>query len=399
MTTTTAEHYTIISSDCHAGGNHATYREYLESSWQEEFDEWRGAYSNPFRDLQDDGRNRNWDNERRISELDFDGIVGEITFPNTVPPFFPTGALIAPPPNPKNYERRLAGIRAHNRWLVDWCAEYPERRAGIGQIFLNDVDEALKDVQWIKDQGLRGGVLLPGIPPDSGIEPLYSDVYEPFWSLCEELEMPITHHSGNGTPNYGKHPIALMLLLVETPFYSHRALEYTILSGVFERHPDLKFIVTEQGVAWIPETLGRLDAYHAQMKSGRVGELGFNADVVLPEPPSFYFQRNCWVGASFPSPSEAKAIEKVGWDKVMWGNDYPHNEGCYPNSKEALRNAFSDASPENMHKILCENQADIYDFDLGALAPIAAEHGPTVEEIATPLDALPDNPSPAFTRR
>ena len=60
-----------------------------------------------------------------------------------------------------------AGLRAHNRWLADWCAEYPGRRAGIGQILLNDVDEAVRDVHWIADHGLRGGVLLPGVPPDA----------------------------------------------------------------------------------------------------------------------------------------------------------------------------------------------------------------------------------------
>ena len=52
-------------------------------------------------------------------------------------------------------------MQAHNRWLEDWCNEFPERRAGVGQIFLNDVDDAIADVHWIKENGLRGGVLLP----------------------------------------------------------------------------------------------------------------------------------------------------------------------------------------------------------------------------------------------
>src|SRR5207244_1303027 len=138
---TKTDRYTIISSDCHAGANHATYREYLTKEWQAEFDEWRGKYSNPFRDLQDDGRTRNWDDERRVADLHADGIVAEVTFPNTVPPFFPTGAVIAAAPTPDNYERRLVGIRAHNRWLVDFCNERPGQRAGLAQIFLNDVGD------------------------------------------------------------------------------------------------------------------------------------------------------------------------------------------------------------------------------------------------------------------
>ena len=65
-----ADRYTIISSDCHAGGNHAQYREYLDADLRDTFDAWRGKYSNPFRDLQDDGRSRNWDDERRNGDLD-----------------------------------------------------------------------------------------------------------------------------------------------------------------------------------------------------------------------------------------------------------------------------------------------------------------------------------------
>ena len=105
-------------------------------------------------------------------------------FPNTVPPFFPSFVLFAPPPKPEEYEHRLAGIRAHNRWLVDFCARYPERRAGIGQIFLNDVDDAIEDVQWIKEHGLRGGVLLPNIPPDvKWVKPLYDPDYDRLWEV------------------------------------------------------------------------------------------------------------------------------------------------------------------------------------------------------------------------
>ena len=70
MSTATTDRYTIISADCHAGGSHQQYREFLEAEWVDEFDAWRGEYSNPFRDLQDDGRARNWDDERRIADLE-----------------------------------------------------------------------------------------------------------------------------------------------------------------------------------------------------------------------------------------------------------------------------------------------------------------------------------------
>jgi hypothetical protein len=114
--------YTLVSADCHAGASHETYRTYLDPEYLDDFDAWRAEYKNPFRDLQGGDRDRNWNSERRIAELEDDGIVGEVLFPNTVPPFFPNMALLARPPSPEDFELLLAGIRAHNRWLADWCA-------------------------------------------------------------------------------------------------------------------------------------------------------------------------------------------------------------------------------------------------------------------------------------
>jgi predicted TIM-barrel fold metal-dependent hydrolase len=394
------DRYLLISADCHAGGSMEQYREYLDPAYRDEFDAWRQRYSNPFRDLQSDGRTRNWDSDRRVDELAGDGVVAEVLFPNTVPPFFPTGAVIARPPSAKSYARRHAGVRAHNRWLADFCAAAPGRRAGIGQIFLNDIDDAVADVRWIKQHGLLGGVLLPGRPDDSEVPPLYDPAYEPIWSVCEELDVPITHHSGQGSPDYGRTGPASVMWLVETQWFSHRPFWQLIMGGVFERHPNLTFVVTEQGCAWIPETLKMLDMFHAQMASGRVGELKYTEDQRLSLTPSEYFARNCYVGVSFPSPVESRAMRTVGLDRVMWGSDYPHHEGTYPYTTAGLRRAFADWDPVDVRQVTSQNAARIYGFDLAALAPVAARVGPTVEEVAQPLEAMPaDSASPAFTRR
>ena len=400
MSTAVSEHYTIISSDCHAGGNHKQYREYLESTYHDDFDAWRGKYSNPFRDLQDDGRSRNWDNERRVGDLHQDGVVAEIVFPNTVPPFFPTGAVIAPAPRDDQLELRLAGIRAHNRWLADFVADRPDSRVGLAQIFLNDVDEALADIRWAKEHGING-VLLPGVSPDTPwIDPLFSPVYDPIWALCEELEMPVTHHAGgSGIPNFGKHPASTLMFIMETTFYANRALWHLMLSGVFERFPRLSFVMTEQGCTWIPDVLAKMDGYHAQMQGGRIGELGIPTEAVLPLKPSEYFSRNVYVGSSFPAPSDVEVYETLGIDRIMWGSDYPHHEATFPYSRESLRRTFAGWSPDDLRMILGGTAASVYGLDLAKLAPLADQHGPTVDEVATPLDRIPEDAgSPAFLR-
>jgi len=376
------------------------YREYLDSAYVDDFDAWRAKYRNPFRDLQDGGRVRNWDDERRIGDLEQDGIVAEVVFPNTVPPFFPSFVLFARPPKPDEYEHRLAGIRAHNRWLADWCERHPERRAGIGQIFLNDIDDAIADARWIKEHGLRGGVLLSAIPPDVDyVKPLYDPEYDRLWAELQDLELPVNAHGGTGAPDYGKYPVSALLFINEVSFYSQRPFVQFLLSGVFERFPRLTFVMTEQGCAWIPPMLRRLDATLAQIrKTGRTGELRYSEEHVLPKSASEYFAQNCYVGVSQPGPDDAAARDAIGLDRFLWGSDYPHDEGTFPYTREHLRQLFHATPPDELRQMLGGNAARVYGFDLEALAPYAERAGPTTSELARPLDQLPDRPNEALLK-
>ncbi|HEX7443549.1 MAG TPA: amidohydrolase, partial [Acidimicrobiales bacterium] len=137
--------YTVISADAHAGGDIPDYRPYLAASWHGEFDSWAASYVNPFADLLAPTAYRSWDSDRRLAENEADGIVAEVIFPNTVPPFFEEGSLLALPPTAADYDRRWAGLQAHNRWLADFCAKVPGRRAGVAQIFANDIDDAVAE--------------------------------------------------------------------------------------------------------------------------------------------------------------------------------------------------------------------------------------------------------------
>jgi len=151
-----SDRYIVVSADGHAGADLLDYKPYLASRWHDEFDAWVATFQNPFGDLAGDDASRNWDSNRRVSELEADGIVAEVLFPNTIPPFWPSGALVSPAPTTADYERRFAGLQAHNRWLADFCAQAPRRRAGVAQVFLNDVDDALAEVRHAKEAGLFG---------------------------------------------------------------------------------------------------------------------------------------------------------------------------------------------------------------------------------------------------
>ncbi|MCU0272508.1 MAG: amidohydrolase [Acidimicrobiales bacterium] len=393
-------HQTIISADCHAGGSHVQYREHLDPAYHQAFDDWRGGYRNPFEDLRDERRFRNWDDEMRNGQQEADGVVAEVVYPNTVPPFFPSFVLFAPPPKPEDYELRLAGVRAHNRWLAEFCGRFPERRAGVGQIFLNDVDDAIEDVRRIADLGLRGGVLLPNIPPDvKWVEPLYSRAYDPLWAEIERLGLPINVHGGTGSPNYGRHDAAQLVFLGEVYFYSQRPLVHLILGGVFERFPGLRFVMAELGCFWVPELLEALDIQVDRIRTtGRTGELRWGEESKLPRLPSEYFEQSCTMAVSQPRPADVTAMHQLGFHKVMWGSDYPHDEGTHPYTREHLRQVFHGIDRDDLTRVLSGTAAEVYGFDLDALAPLAERFGPTAEELAEPLLELPDPPNEALIR-
>ncbi len=384
--------YILITADTHAGGSHAQYRECLEEAYRETFDEWRGGYKNPAQEHYGSKKMRNWDLEIRTNDQNGQGVVGEVVFPNTVPPFFRKSVVIAQPPRPEDYELALAGIRAHNRWLKDFCAEDPDRRAGIGLILPNDLDEAVKDVEFIAEAGLRGGVLLPLIPPDCNwLTPLYDPAWDKLFAAIQDHDLVINQHSGQGSPDYGRTLVGEALWISEVTFYCQAGYRHLLMSGVFERFPKLKYILTESGCAWVSPMLKQLDRIHMGIERGAIGEMHYDGDWVLKDLPSEYAQRNCWYGASFPSKSELDGLSEIGAENVLWGNDYPHYEGTFPYNLESLRLTFADVAERERRMLFGENAATLYNFDLDKLKPLADLYGPTPEQIDQPLtrDEIP----------
>jgi len=390
--------YVILSSDGHAGASIMGYRDYLPSRLHDEFDAWVKRFENPFADLDSPTAYRNWDSKRRLDELQDDGVVGEVLFPNTIPPFYPSGNLTAYPPKAGEHELRWEGLKAHNRWLADFCNDTPGRRAGLVQILLHDVEAAVEEIKWGKEAGLFGGVLMPGIPPDSGLEPFIAPIYEPIWQICADLEMPINHHAANAGPSYGPYAATGWMFFVEAGFFSHRALWMLIFAGVFERYPNLKLVLTEGGADWVPGVLEVLDHQYDKMLDTNKNEsvIGGLAIKSMSMKPSEYYERNVWIGSSFTTPRESAMRDEVGVDRIMWGSDYPHREGTFPYTREALRYAFSDTDPVEVAAMLGGNASTVYPFDLKVLGTVALDiDAPTVSEVRVPLpsDAIPTDTS------
>jgi predicted TIM-barrel fold metal-dependent hydrolase len=173
-----------------------------------------------------------------------------------------------------------------------------------------------------------------------------------------------------------------------------------IFGGVFERHPDLRLVLTEQPGDWWPYTLRGLDsAWMAHSHAFR--------DQV-PQLPSAYCERNVAIGSSFLAHFEAEAAIRDGYaDKIMWGSDYPHMEGTYqrPNHDDdpsmsvlAMRHTFAGLDGASIRAMAGENAVRVYGLDHDELARVATRIGaPTTDDLATPIAEIPpDGGSLAF---
>lgn len=402
------KNYVIVSSDCHAGADLRDYKQYLAARWHDEFESWVATYHDSWGEIDTESEFKagvssfmsplNWDSNKRLEVLESEGIAAEVIFPNTVPPFFPNGLLAAPGPRTRDeYDRRWAGIRAHNRWLKDFCDETPGRRFGVAQLLIDDVDEAVAEIRWAKENGLAQ-VLLPS-DHHLKIHNLYHRNLDPIWAVCEELDMPVGRHGSVVSSDIEEESVAAAHAcgVYETTYFGHRTLFQMVLSGVFDRFPGLKLVFTELGAAnWILETMKRLDGFCMGSKiEGSIPHM-FAGEAVgaLKMMPSDYVKRNCWFGATV-TPLDASRIDELGLDRVMWGADFPHHEGTVPRTLKALRATVHDVPEDQLRVIFAGNAADVYGADLEMLQNIADRIGFSPAQIAEPLsdDEVPADPN------
>ena len=394
------DRYVVISSDAHCGGLLDDYIEYLPKEFHDECAAWRSTFVDPWGGNASEQARGQWDDVRRMSEMDDQGIAAEILFPNSVPPFCPTLQLyITMPTSAEEYRLRWAGIKAHNRWLADFCAVVPDRRGGLAQVFLNDVQDTIDEIHWAASVGMKG-VLVPSVAPNHPMSPgLWSDAYDPVWAACAETGMVANFHAGGGTPDFTDSPAAAAVFLTEIQFYTRRTLSHLILGAVFEKHPNLKVVFTEAGVDWVVDALQGLDflRVYAGMQGSIIENWVGPAMEALKMSPSEYFHRNIWLGASFMPRYSVLDRHKLGVDRLMWGSDYPHEEGTFPYSREALQHSFFDVPVDECRMMFGGTAAKVYGFDLDALAKVAARIGPRLDQVHQPLLNVPtDTQSAAF---
>jgi predicted TIM-barrel fold metal-dependent hydrolase len=243
-------------------------------------------------------------------------------------------------------ELMAAGCRVVNDWGIEY-QRFSPRYVCTAIIPTLSTESAVAEIERCAEMGFHVASL-PVSPSVDGPD-WHQNVWEPMWAALEETSMVVGYHIGsdpheasefNGV--YFRGPGGHMLNYMETSYGGQRAVAKMITSGVFERHPLLRAIVSEGGATWGPFLGDRLDEAYRQ-----------HATKIWPklsQPPSYYVYNNVY--ASFQHDSTAvKAMTAMGWRNVCWGSDYPHIEGTFGHTQKLAHELFGDLEQSDRDRI------------------------------------------------
>jgi predicted TIM-barrel fold metal-dependent hydrolase len=288
--------------------------------------------------------------ELRLADMDRDGVDATVMYGPIVP------LLVKDP------ELKRVLYRGYNDWLAEFCATKPERLAGAGLVPIDDAKLAAEEVRHLKRSGIRTCMFLAA----SVETPLWDDSWEPLWEALDETGIPIGFHLGGGMrtvqmtgPNVN-HPGNMGVRVAVSPMQMDEPLAAVIFSGALERHRNMKVVLAETGIGWLPYVLERLDDAYAKFIDAPAF---WNAQggLRVKQIPSAYFKRQVW--ATFQTDlAGIRLLDTLGDDRVMWASDYPHPDATWPDSQREIEKNFKDVSPATRQRITCTNAKELYGF-------------------------------------
>ena len=295
---------------------------------------WRGyRYS--------DNRPGGWDPIERLKDQDTDGVVAEAIY---------TGLGLIWLRSPDS-AYAFACARVYNDWIREYVSVAPDRMAAIGVLPAHGpIEWAVAEVQRIAKLGHKGVMMLDWSPE----RPFNQPDWDPLWAACQDVDLPISLHAGGRDPfSYAAGRGAGGINGTAGKIAPNQALQELIWAGVPQLFPNVKFILVEGGVGWVAHLVDYMDHWWTSHRRW--------LEPKLEEPPSFYFKRNFWV--TFEDDRAALLTrEMLNVDHIMWGSDYPHTEGVWPRSRQAVAKDLAGVPDEEVEKIVALNCARLYGF-------------------------------------
>ena len=277
----------------------------------------------------------------RVKDAELDGVDAEVIF-----------GILGAATRLNDHDAAKEMFRIYNDWLVGFCRPYPDRHIGLACLPYGDIDAAVAEVHRVAKLGFKGIEL----SCSWDMEPMWHEQWEPLWAAIDEVGIPLHFHT---------FPSVSPALREKYTGLTQRALMYsglclfqmtlanilTALMGraVFERYPNLKIAFGESGIGWIPYVLDRMDfEYEDQYK-----------DLPLKRKPSEYWRRQCKATFQYDRVG-TKLIDEMGVETLMWGSDYPHPDGVWPESEKYISEQFKDLPADVVRKMTCENAGRFY---------------------------------------
>ena len=296
--------------------------------------------------LYDDGKKgirRLTDPDLRLKAQDRDGVQAEVLY-----------GILGATNRLNDNEAAGAMLGIYNEWLAGFCKAHPERFAGLANIPNHDTKAAVAEIERVAKRGNVRGI---EIARRHDMTALWDPWWNPVWDAIAASGLPVHFHTIGGPGRdfsklSGKTLLAARAASISS-FQMHMAdvLMSVIFAGVLEHRPNLKMVIGEAGTGWIPYILDRMDAEWEDQFKG----------LDLKMKPSDYWRRQCY--ATYQSdPVGVKLLEELGEDNIMWGSDFPHPDGVWPDSQEYIERELGHLPAATRRKIVCDDAAKLYRF-------------------------------------
>ena len=293
--------------------------------------------------LYDDGRKgirRLTEPGLRLQDQDRDGVQAEVLY-----------GVLGSSGRLNDPEAAQEMLRIYNDWLHEFCKAAPDRLVGLSNIPNYNMEESVAEAMRNAKRGVRGFDIANR--PD--MTPLWDEHWEPLWKFGHETGIPLHFHTIGGrspdTSNLAPHIVRRVFAVHITNFQMHMSnmLMSLIYSGAPERYPNLKIVIGEAGLGWIPYVLQHMDLeWEDQFQ-----------DLELKMKPSEYWRRQFY--ATYQTdPVGIRLLDLLGEDNVMWGSDFPHPDGIWPDSQDFIERELSGVSPEVRRKITRDTAMKLY---------------------------------------
>ena len=213
------------------------------------------------------------------------------------------------------------------------------RFAALATLPLNDPSASVSELERaMKDLGLPGAMVFSNVNHVA----LSDEEFEPLWKKADELGAIIYIHP---TDPLGVDAMLDYWLMPLVGFLMDTTLAASklVFSGVVERHPRIRWVLTHMGGA-IPYLAERLDRGYRAFPDCRRN---------ISKPPSEYLKEFYFDTVNFNPDAVKFAISFAGVDHILAGSDYPHQIGSIPLMLETIGKL--DLDEESRRKILGGN--------------------------------------------